>query len=451
MAEPGQGSPMDRMTSERNVEQAAPSKVPAAPLSSVVAQDLEDRRRKRQAMIDHQPFIGNEKGDDFIPDPSAPTLEPIKPTREVVRVDPMAVMEGQEPAPPAETPAPVPAEPAPAPAPAPVPAPLPPPPAPKEVVVVEEWQATDEAGKPVGPPSKVFGKGPTEAAAYKDLAERLKQLNIIAARKIKEYRDKYRSYDQESQKLTFEPAALTTEDKVRIARLISDPETIVEGYAELYRLQFGETVEQTRSRLAREQDAIWAARATQETNKFLAEHTDFPVSPSAKQLMMDEITKRKDAEQAEGKSFGWTAHNLAIIYDDLVERGVIVPRSIGNEVVTTTESKSISEPTPGAPIVTEPRASQEPVVAPPAPPAPPASAPPVANTTESQENLRPRGTKFAVLSTQHGSGTPPVGQSDDDAFLKEVNEMPLEVMKRRIRSDRYFADRLNKINLRRTS
>ena len=358
MAEPGQGSPMDRMTSERNVEQSAPSKVSAAPLSSVVAQDLEDRRRKRQAMIDHQPFIGNEKGDDLIPDPTAPALAPIKPTREVVRVDPMAVMEGQELAPPAETPAPVPVEPAPEPTPASAPLPPPPPPpALKEVVVVEEWQATDEAGKPVGPPSKIFGKGPTEAAAYKNLAERLKQLNIIAARKIKEYRDKYRSYDQESQKLTFEPTALTTEDKVHIARMLADPETIAEGYAELYRLQFGETVEQTRARLAREQETVWAARATQETNKFLAEHTDFPVSPSAKQLMMDEITKRKDAAQAEGKTFGWTAHNLAIIYDDLVERGVIVPRSIGNEVVTVTpESKSISEPTPGAPIVTESRA-----------------------------------------------------------------------------------------------
>ena len=305
---------------------------------------------------------------------------------------------------------------------------------PKEFTAVEEYQATDLSGKPIGPPSKVVGKGVTEAEAYRDLAHKMRDININAARKIKEYRDKYRSYDQEKDNLTFlEPQPLTAEDRVRIARLLADPATIDEGYREMYRVQFGETVDEARQRKVREAEAASISRGKAETDKFLVEHPDFPGGNEAKKVVLAEMQKRKEAAVAEGKTFGWTAHNLEIIYDDLVERGELVPLQL-----TTKEP----EPVTPSPITMSERASQEntPPIAAPANPVPVD-----ANTPAEQGNLRPRGTRHATLSTDHGQPPNVSSQNEDDEFRKEVNSLPIDVLRRRILHDKKFADRLNKL------
>lgn len=386
-------SPMDRMMSEVNAEspQHTPGSVP--PLA------------RRIIPVGYVPDEG-----EVLPAPvAAPVAAP--------------------PAPPAP-PAPVVAPPAP-PAPEPVvEAPAPIVVAGTPVTVVEEWQATDAEGNPVGPPSKIFGKGATEVEAYKDLAHKLREANIQAARKIKEYRDKYRTYDREKVAMTFDPQPLTAEKRIEIARLLADPATVEDGYALLYQAQFGESPEQVRARRAREQEAEWLALGKQETDKFLVEHPDFPVGPISKKLLLDEVQARKNKATEEGSSFGWTAHNLEIVYDDLVERGLLTPRQL-----------EVTEPTPPVQIDEQRRASQEqipPTVASPA--NPPATA---ANTSEAS-GTRPRGTKFSTMSTEHGQAPPTeVRQTDAEAFRKEVNDMSIDELKRRIKSDRVFKARLD--------
>jgi hypothetical protein len=319
----------------------------------------------------------------------------------------------------------------------PVPAPVPTPPAPvqQEIVVSEQWQATDDEGTPVGPPSKVFGKGATEVEALRDLSKKLKELNIIAARKIKEYRDKYRTYDRATNTfMLVEPKALTSEEKVSIARLLADPDTIDQGYAELYKAQFGESPDQARKRMAKEAEAASILEGKRQVSKFLSDHPDFPQNPTSQQVMLDEMDVMKAEAEAAGATFGFTAHNLEIAYDNLVEKGILIPIQL-----------TVSEPTTKSQIAPISRNSQEtpPQVATPAQPVAP-----TANTDVANGNLRPRGTRHSNMSAEHGEAPPTTHQADDVEFLKQVDSMPLEVLKRKIGSDRAFRDRLNSIKRR---
>ena len=338
----------------------------------------------------------------------------------------------QTPAPVVEAPAAFQIEPPPAPVPTPAPAPTVTTAPTALVDVTEEWQATDSDGTPVGPPSKITGVGATQVEAYQDLAHKLRDANIKAARKIKEYREKYRTYDQEKFENAVAPTELTAEQRVEITRLMSDPATVDEGFDLIYQSRFGETPEQVRERRKKEQEASWLQIGKGETDRFLTEHPDFPTGPISKKLLLDEVQARKNAAIAEGKTFGWTAHNLEIVYDDLVERGLITPKQL----------EPNSEPTPAGQIAATSRASQE-LTPPSAIPANPSAID--ANTSEAT-GTRPRGSRSSVMTTEHGQ--PPLTdtrQLDDEAFRKEVNEMSNETFKRRVKTDRKFALRVDNL------
>lgn len=321
------------------------------------------------------------------------------------------------------------------------------PPTPMEFTAVEEWQATDVNGKSVGPPSKIIGRGVTEVAALKDLAAKLRELNITAARKIKEYRDKYRAYDEEKAVMTFgDPEPLTPETKVQIARLLADPATVDAGFELLYKAQFGESPAQVRERRARQAEAEQIKIGQAETQKFLAEHPDFPLGDSAKRIVIGEMEARKEQAISQGRTFGFTAHNLEIVYDDLVEKGLIVPRQMAEKaaepVPTPTPTTSGNSGATAESQITPAPASQGNTP----PSASPASTPVGDANTSPASSTRPRGTRFSVLSTEHGQQAPVnARQMDEDAFRKMVDELPLETLKRRIKSDRAFAKRLNEI------
>lgn len=378
--------PMDRMLSEVNVgerPQHVPGSVPPV--------------ARRIYPVGYVPDEGEIVPEGAIPQPTAPIVE----APAAVQIEP----------------------------PAPAPAHTPPP---AQVEVTEEWQATDTDGTPVGPPSKITGVGATEVEAYRDLARKLRDANIKAARKIKEYREKYRTYDQEKFENAVTPTELTAEQRVEITRLMSDPATVDEGFDLIYKSRFGETPEQVRERRQQEQQASWLQIGKGETDKFLTEHPDFPTGPISKKLLLDEVQARKNAAVAEGKTFGWTAHNLEIVYDDLVERGLITPKQL----------ESNSEPKPAVQIDAVQRASQEPTP----PSATPANPPATAANTPEATGTRPRGSRSSVMTTEHGQ--PPATdtrQLDDEAFRKEVNEMSNETFKRRVKSDRKFAQRVDNL------
>jgi hypothetical protein len=305
---------------------------------------------------------------------------------------------------------------------------------PKIFEEIEEWQAKDENGVPVGPPSKIIGRGATQVEALRDLAAKLRDANIHAARKIREYRQKARTnYDPDTLGAMAEVPLLTAERRAEITKLMKDPATVDEAYVMLYESQFGETPDQARARLQRERQAAWVAEGNRQTNIFLEQHPDFPKGSISKKLLLDEVQLRKNAAEAEGKTFGWTAHNLEIVYDDLVERGTLVPLQL-------------QSPEPAVPgqIAPTTRASQE--TTPPS--ASPANPPAVAANTASAPGTRPRGTRFSSLSTEHGQApnADTTRRAEDEAFRKEVAGMSPEEFKRKIR-ERKFYERYNALRL----
>jgi hypothetical protein len=293
---------------------------------------------------------------------------------------------------------------------------------------------------PIGTPSKFIGKGKTEIEAHKDLNRQLKVANINAARKIKKMRDQSRGLDYATTTLSFDPRPVSAEDRVRIAQMLANPETLVEGQAELYRLQYGETPAETATRRKKEADEAKAKQGAVETAKFLKAHPDFPISAASEQVMKDAFFKAIEGAP-EGKEPEWTARNLEIIYDRLVEDGVLtpiqlVPKEAVSEVKTEVSESSTTANTENT------RASQE------KPPqqVTPAPAQPAANTEGEQGNLRPRGTRFSTMSTEHGQSPVQLSRQAEDAeFRKQAMNMPLDELKRRIRNDKVFAARLNSI------
>lgn len=286
---------------------------------------------------------------------------------------------------------------------------------PTEIVVTEEYQATDDAGNPVGPPTKLIGKGATELDAYKDLVKKQTSANITAARKIKEYRDKNRQLDARIVP-TMKPRELDAEAKVRIARLMNNPETIEQGYEELNAAKSGMTVPEYQQWREEQTAQSVINRGKEETNTFLAQNPDYPNTDEAKALILEALAakaKSMGIEENDPRARGlWTAHNLQICYDELVTEGKITPKELS---------------------------SQE--------PAPVIATVPVANTTDtSAQRIRPRGERHSSMTSVHGSVSPnATRQSEDTAFREEVKNMPLEVLKRRIRTDKKFAARIDSL------
>jgi hypothetical protein len=205
----------------------------------------------------------------------------------------------------------------------------------------------------------------------------------------------------------------------------------------MYQAQFGESPAQVRARRIKAAEAEQIREGQAETKRFLEEHPDFPVGPTVKKIVIDEMENRKEAALAQGKTFGFTAHNLEIVYDDLVERGLLVPKQLAPTPVPVTKTDAAVEsqitPAPAPQVITPPSALPE------STPANDANTPPATST-------RPRGTRFATMSTEHGQAPPTaVSQTSDTEFRTMVDNMSLDTLKRRITRDRAFNERLNNI------
>jgi len=292
------------------------------------------------------------------------------------------------------------------------------------VEVTEEYQATDAQGNPIGTPTKVIGKGKTEAEAYKDLAGKLKAIHIAATRKMAEWKSKYREYDESRPLPAFEPVQLSAEEKMRLQRELNDPETMEGALDTLLQARLGVSPEDYRRKLASEAEQDRIARGGRETQLFLDDNPDFPAGAESRQAMEAEFQAVSQEREKAGKGpLDWTAHNLELVYQTLIEKGILRPLQIGGAGDT---SQGQSAVTPGA-------AGEK------------------VNPAEPTTRTRPRGERHSSMTPAHsslpqggGTGQP---SSDDAEFLKMVRSLPLPELRRRIRSDAAFAKRLNSIKL----
>jgi hypothetical protein len=315
--------------------------------------------------------------------------------------------------------------------PEPPPKPAPPEPA-TPVEVVEEYQATDDEGKPIGSPTKVIGTGTTEVDAYKDLAAKLKAVHLAATRKMAEWKAKYRVFDESKPAPLFEPIELSAADKLRLNRELADPATMESALDQLLQARLGVSPDEYRKKLREEDFQRQVAAGARETQAFLDDHPEFPISAASRQAMEGAFAaKSKERTDAGQAPLAWTAHTLDLLFGDLVDSGAIMPlnlttKPIGSEAAPQGQSPA-TPPAPGKEALPAETKGKE-------------------NTGTPGEVTRPRGARHSGLTPGHSS-IPQVAQpSDSDAeFLRTVDAMSTSALRRKLLADPAFRRRLDSI------
>jgi hypothetical protein len=282
--------------------------------------------------------------------------------------------------------------------------------------VTEEYQTEDEDGNPIGTPTKVVGHGKTEIEAERDLRAKLKAVHQSAVRKMADWKKKFRTFDESKPSPTFEPLELSAEEKYRIQRELSNPETMESALDQLLQARLGVSPEDYRKKLKDEALNLQVASGSRETTQFVDEHPEFPMGPESRKAMETAFAaKSKEREDAGKAPLEWTAHNLELIFEELAESGQIAP-------IPPTQQEVVTVKTP-----VETDESD--------------------NTEELGTKIRPRGSRHSALSPEHssvpsGAGAQP---TSDETFLAEVQNMTTSALRTRIRTDQKFRQRLDSI------
>lgn len=302
----------------------------------------------------------------------------------------------------------------------------------QKFTATEEYQLEDETGKAIGPPQKFTAESEIDQLdAEKKLRAMLVTAHKNSSKKLKEYKDKYRTLDKTTILPKFEPKVLSAEQKVRLARKMQDPQTLEEGFEELFTARTGVSPEQYRAKQVQEQYDSTLYNAQQETQRFNDSHPEFPPTAEARKLMIDTMAAKNEAALAEQGiteydkknppiAIEWNEHNLTTIYDELVEAGRLTP----------TTSKSQEETPKGevTPVAVQPTVAITPA--------------------DATTRTRPRGTRHSSMMPSHSSVSQGMKQSQDDAaFLEGVRKLSPALLKQKIKTDRAFAQRLDQISL----
>lgn len=289
-----------------------------------------------------------------------------------------------------------------------------------EPTPVEAKPAETPKPEAAAPPKKKFVReyqtvdGRTthlEADTAEELIEKMETAHKKAVEGLHLWRSRYKATLEEGAEESLPtPASLSAEDQARIVRKMNNPATIQEGFAELHKAITGESPEETRNRVKKEAERVSVESAKSETEKFKQMHPDFPIGPAAKDAMIARMQHHSEKNIEAGKKpLAWTAHNLSIIYEDLVSEGVIVPNQI----------------------------SQEPAKA-----AAPVATPTPAANPEGQETarIRPRGTRHTNL--RPGSGATPTNATQKQAdaeFLQGVQKLSKHELRERLKDPKFRA------------
>lgn len=299
-----------------------------------------------------------------------------------------------------------------------------------EFTVTDEYQLKDEEGKPLGPPQKFTAKGATELEAERNCRALIRGAHENAARKLKEYRDKYRTMDTQKYIPELKPRSLTAADRLDISRKLNHTDTVDEAFDQLFEAKTGYKPDVFRAKSQEAEMRQKIADKQAETKAFTDAHPEYPRSDAARDLMILRLQEKNlDMLKQQGVEFDekappviveWNKHNLEIVFEELVAEGRLTPDTVSSQ------ETSQEEATP-------------PVVA----------TVPGAITPETQAaRTRPRGTRHSSMTPSHSSVSQDVKQQQsDEAFLREVNQMSRNALLLRLKSDKKFATRLDSIKL----
>lgn len=283
-----------------------------------------------------------------------------------------------------------------------------------------EYQITNAAGDPVGPP-QIF-----EAETKDELLEKMEAAHKNAAAKFYETKRAAKlgalmEPDPDQPIQTFEERPLTADERVSLSNQIKDPSTLDAGMTRFLEAKFGAPVEVIRQKL-RETELNQRIQYTREQiADFKEDHPEYVESEGNRDTLIKYLNKR-----------GWpiTKKNLEIAFADLAEDGLILTRAVEQEtevepvaVATATEvlPAPAVEPEITEPLTTEPPISGEPTV------------------------VRPKVSSSGLGRNNSSVGPTGASAKPQGITLQEVNAMSSTEYVKRLNNDKEFAKQVEEL------
>jgi hypothetical protein len=208
---------------------------------------------------------------------------------------------------------------------------------------VEEYQFKDpETGAPIGPPQRF------EAPTQKELIKKLIAAHENASVALYKTRRAVKlgnmlEPDPDEPIRTFEPRVLTADERLKVTKMLSDPSTVVEGYRLLSEATYGASPEDVRASLQDREIQKRVESIQDAIAQFKRETPDYVES---------EQNGADLKKYMEKKNLRYTAKNLKIAFEDLVNEGILTVRA------KTTQAAVPATPV-AAPAAAAPAVSQE--------------------------------------------------------------------------------------------
>src|SRR5580658_9065614 len=278
---------------------------------------------------------------------------------------------------------------------------------------VYEYQPQDKLGRNLG--NKQIFKGSSVQEVLDKVAEankNLVQLNRDLTRKIRLGEYEKDALPNDVSKVTsrlLKPKELSIEEKAQFARDILDPEKFDDVNSRLIEAQLGAKPEEIRNRINNQEQRLSDIEARQEAEAFAYANQDYFACRENFETITSWMVKNQLSPIRE---------NFQLAYDTLKKEGLILQAPVEAPVSTVSVSNTPVEPIPTP--------TQTPTPAPAPTPTPIPARAPSGLTRELASN----------------NGTPPERIS---LTVKQINDMPSEEYKRRLRSDPTFAKQVDEL------
>jgi hypothetical protein len=187
---------------------------------------------------------------------------------------------------------------------------------------VREYQPKDEHGLPVGPPQRF------EADTQQELIDKLAAAHENASVKLYQTKKAVKlgtmlEPDKDEPIQTFEERPLTADERVKVGKLLNDPNTQADALKILLEAQFGAPVESVRQVLREAEIDKRVKRIRECIAEFKLAHPEYVES----ELNRDTMTKYLDKH-----NMPYTKKNLEIAFEDLTQDGLLTLKAPKAEV-----------------------------------------------------------------------------------------------------------------------
>lgn len=303
-----------------------------------------------------------------------------------------------------------------------------------------EYQPTDEHGRPLGGKQVIIYTTPDE------LAEKLKDQNVLLIRKLREEGRKRRlgidddSVAENSERTTgiveFNEKPLSSEQRFNLSQKLNDPEHVKEAIDELFESAIGVSPAKLREVLTNQQLSELQRRAADSYYNFAQAKVQegYLDCSENREIIADWVFK---------KGLAPTTANFTQAYSTLSLAGLLIGAPVQQQVPTPSTQPAFNPDAPRPDLAENPEAiSQLPV--------PPVSRigdvvqPPTTRQSHIPSGLNERTSSTTGVIPTHVSGA--TRQDGTVLTLKEINRMPPDELRKRL-ADPVFVQLVEKLEM----